>query len=68
MTTELERLLDALQKGPIRAIGLAVYDSDMVYMYQTITLKEAIDELHRTSLTLRVGRIDAGGTPTWDLK
>jgi len=67
-TDNLKRLLKALEKGPVRAIGMEVYDADMTYMYQTIDLKNAIDELHKESSVWRVGRIDSGGSPTWDLK
>jgi hypothetical protein len=69
MTEVLKKLLNALQKGPVRAIGLSVYDIDSTYLYQTTDLKDAIDELHkRKDSVLRVGRVDAGGSPTWDLQ
>ena len=68
VTDTLKQLLESLQKGPVRAIGLAVYDSDMKYLYETIDLKNAIDELHRRQSVIYVGRIDSGGSPTWDLK
>jgi hypothetical protein len=68
MTDKVKQLLEALQKGPIRAIGMVVYDVDMSYLYSTTDLKDAIDELHQKQSTLRVGRIDSGGAPTWDLK
>lgn len=58
-----EKLRNALQSGPVRAIGGIVYDAAMKPLMNTTEMYGAVQELNRTGL--KVGRVDAGGSPTW---
>jgi hypothetical protein len=57
-----EKLLAALMCGPIRAIGGVVFDSCHKPLMNTTELCDTI-RIHR----LPVNRIDAGGSPTWEI-
>jgi hypothetical protein len=65
-TEQQARVLAALSKGPIRSIGGIVYDSAMLPICST-------DELYwvtRQNLPNNqvIVRIDAGGSPRWELQ
>jgi hypothetical protein len=60
-----EKVMSAMQKGPIRAIGGIVYDADNQPVMNTTDLHNVIRALERTDILIR--RTDSGGSPTWDL-
>jgi hypothetical protein len=63
MSLHGDKLRNALQSGPVRAIGGIVYDAAMKPLMNTTEMHGAVQELNRTGL--KVGRVDAGGSPTW---
>jgi hypothetical protein len=57
-----EKVLNALKNGQcIRAIGGAVYDSNMNYLCVT-------SDLYDIARKYGIVRADSGGNPTWKLK
>lgn len=60
-----EKVVAAIQKGPISAIGGIVYDADNQPIMNTTDLHTAIRVLNQVDILIR--RTDAGGSPTWDL-
>lgn len=60
-----EKLLSALERGPVRAIGGTVYDAQMQMLMSTTDLHAVIRELGRKGISIQ--RTDAGGSPTWDV-
>jgi hypothetical protein len=57
------KLLLALTKGPVRAIGGTVYDSEMFPLFGTTEMRDNVRTLNK----LKIHRIDSGGSPTWDI-
>jgi hypothetical protein len=57
------KIILALKKGSIKAIGSIVYDSDMNPIMNSTDLFFTIK-----SLKLPINRIDSGGSPEWILE
>jgi hypothetical protein len=66
MTHYAERLLKAIGRGPIRAIGGIVYDANMDLLMSTTDLCEAIKEVYKET-AVNIVRTDSGGSPTWNI-
>ena len=59
MKVELrDKLIEALERGPIWAVGGMVFDADGVYLFSTSDLSQLKD-------IVPIRRTDAGGRPTW---
>lgn len=58
------KVLNALNRGSIRAIGRVVYDSSMDILIPLNDLAFVIREAGK--LGIRIRRVDAGGSPTWE--
>ncbi len=72
MRDELEqakKLAKAIIEGKICAIGGIAFDKDMNPLMNTTDLYDAIQILNKVLAPdgFSISRIDAGGSPTWDL-
>lgn len=65
----MNKLLAALLNGPIRNIGGIVYDKNMNPIMSVSAMIQPLEQLKRdlSKIGVRIERIDAGGSPTWDL-
>lgn len=67
MTLFVQRLLKAIGRGPIRAIGGIAYDANMECLMSTTDLCDAIKEVYKET-AVNIVRTDSGGSPTWDIE
>ncbi len=66
LTEQTRKLAAALLAGPVSAIGGILYSAKQNGFLMTMNdLRKGIAELDTHGI--RVRRIDAGGTPTWDV-
>jgi hypothetical protein len=61
-----DKLLSALEKGPVRAIGGIVFDAEMKPLMNTTDMHKAVRALETQNILVR--RQDAGGSPTWNIE
>ncbi len=66
LTPNTRKLVEALLLGPVKACGgVAYHPKDNRFMMLAADIRDCITEL--ATHGIRVGRTDAGGTPTWDV-
>lgn len=65
MKANTAKILNALKRGSIRAIGGMVYDFNNEYLLLTSELYDVVKDANKLGIKIR--RMDAGGSPTWEV-